>query len=54
MIRYLKQLIPLTYVSKYKVGKRVYVSIWKMWLGRTYKHRAFEIKSEVNPDTIFQ
>lgn len=46
---YLKQLLPFMYVSKYREDGRQYVSVWKMWLGRCYRHRKFEIVKEVSP-----
>lgn len=51
---YLKQLLPLKYDSYYKVEGKKYLSIWRMWLGRSFNHRAFEINKEVDPKTIFQ
>lgn len=36
MLWYIKQLIPLTYRTKYSQdGKRRFV-VWKMWFGRCY------------------
>ena len=38
---YLKQLLPLTYVSSYWVDEVLKVSIWKMWFGRCYQIRDY-------------
>ena len=46
---YLKQLLPLMYVSKYKEDGKEYVSVWRMWFGKCFSHRKFEIKEEVSP-----
>lgn len=46
---YIKQLLPFTYVSKYRENGKQYVSVWKMWFGRCYRHRKFEIVKEVSP-----
>ena len=37
----LKQLFPLTYRSHYEQGNKKMFSVFKMWLGKTYKHEAF-------------
>ncbi len=44
IIWYLKQLLPLTYWSTYsESGKRKF-TIWKMWFGRCYQIRTFNIE----------
>ena len=40
---YIKQLFPLTYISKYREGERNRLSIWKMWFGKVYRHRKYII-----------
>ena len=47
MAWYIKQLFPLTYFSHYKEDGKEYVSVWKMWFGRCYKHRKFEVNREI-------
>ena len=47
MIWYIKQLIPLRHISKYKVADKQYVSVWTQWMGHAFKHRKFEIVKEV-------
>jgi hypothetical protein len=37
MIWYLKQLLPLTYRSKYTEDGKAYFTVWKMWFGKSYK-----------------
>lgn len=46
---YVKQLLPLTYRSKYKDtnGKR-YFAVWKMWFGKVYKHDCYDITGKEN------
>ena len=39
----LKQLIPLTYWTKYKEGDEQYFEIWSMWFGKCYNSVRFEI-----------
>lgn len=46
---YFKQLLPLTYVTEYKEDGVPYVSVWKMWIGRCYKHRKYQIVKRVSP-----
>lgn len=41
IIWYFKQLFPLWYWSKYQEDTNYYVSVWKMWFGKTYKHQKF-------------
>ncbi len=37
MVRYLKQLLPLTYRSKYRDDKdRKHFCVWNMWMGRCF------------------
>ena len=44
MAWYLKQILPLTYVSEYINNDKKFVTIWKMWFGRCFNIRTFEIK----------
>lgn len=42
---YLKQLLPLTYVTEHgeaETDKR-FVVVWRMWLGRCYSIRRWEV-----------
>ena len=34
---YLKQLVPLTYWTRYKDSEGNHIVIWKMWLGNSYR-----------------
>jgi len=40
---YVKQLLPLTYVSRYHQEGRWKLAVWKMWFGRCYKIRRFNL-----------
>lgn len=42
-----KQLFPLTYHSVYRQGDKQIVHIWKMWMGRCYKSRKWEVVEEI-------
>lgn len=42
---YFKQLLPLTYVSEFTENEIRKVCVWKMWLGRSYDIREWEVKS---------
>lgn len=41
---YLKQLFPLCYNSEYMTGNKKIVSTWKMWLGKSYNVKEYEVK----------
>ncbi len=41
----LKQMLPLTYVSEYTEGGNRQVCVWKMWFGRSFSIRRWDIKS---------
>lgn len=41
---YLKQILPLTYVSTYRQNGNRKLSIWKMWFGKCFKIRQFDLK----------
>ena len=43
MIWYLKQLFPLMYVSEYKEDGKKYVSVWRMWFGRCFSIRRWQV-----------
>ena len=43
-IWYLKQLVPLTYVSTYIEDEQKKISIWKMFLGRCYSIKVYDLK----------
>ena len=40
---YLKQLLPLLYISTYTQGGRRWLCIWRMWFGRSFAIRKFEL-----------
>lgn len=40
---YLKQLLPLTYMSEYKQNDKRRLCIWKMWMGRCFSVRHFDL-----------
>ncbi len=40
---YFKQLFPLIYWSKYKEGEKNIFTIWKMWFGKCYNIKNFNI-----------
>lgn len=46
IVFYLKQVLPLTYWSKYKtpVGK-THVAIWSQWFGKVFNHCNFEVNN---------
>jgi hypothetical protein len=39
----LKQLLPFSYFSEYKIGNKTMISCWKMWLGKCYNIREYEV-----------
>ena len=43
LIWMIKQLLPLTYRSKYKEKDKSYFTVWKMWLGKCYDIDKVEI-----------
>lgn len=43
MMWYLKQLLPLTYRSKYKKGDKKVFCVWNMWLGKCFNIEEYEI-----------
>ena len=44
LLWWLKQILPLTYVSKYanEDGKHE-LAVWKMWFGRCYHEQVFKL-----------
>lgn len=40
---YFMQLFPVWYHTKYKENGKTYISWWKMWFGRCYKQKTFEV-----------
>lgn len=42
-IWYLKQLLPLRYESVYLEGGKKMLCIWRMWFGRCFNVRYFEL-----------
>ena len=45
-IWYLKQILPLVYISEYTENNKRQLSIWRMWFGRCFCHRKFTLVSE--------
>lgn len=43
---YIKQLLPMTYWTRYKEGGETRFVIWKMWLGRSYDIVDYAIKGD--------
>lgn len=43
IIWYLKQLLPLRYESVYLEGGKRWLCIWRMWFGRCFSVRYFEL-----------
>lgn len=43
MIWYLKQLFPLKYDTTYGENGKWYVSVWRMWFGRCFNIKKWEI-----------
>ena len=41
---YLKQLFPLKYDTEYSENGKSYVTIWKMWLGRCFAIKKYELR----------
>ena len=40
---YLKQLLPLTYVSRFAQDGKCRLCVWRMWMGRCYGARYFDL-----------
>jgi hypothetical protein len=38
LIWYLRQLLPLTYRSRYTENGRRHFAVWRMWFGRVFDH----------------
>ncbi len=43
LVWYLRQLLPLTYVSTYTEDDKRRLSIWRMWFGRCFDIRTFTL-----------
>ena len=43
----IKQLLPLTYRSKYKSDGKDYFCVWNMWFGKSYNIETYEIKNVI-------
>ena len=41
---YIKQLLPLTYRTKYRKAGKMVFCVWNMWLGRCFNIEEYEIK----------
>jgi len=46
IIWYLKQLLPLTYVTTFTENGRRRLCIWRMWWGRSFAIRYFDLAAE--------
>ena len=44
---YFKQLLPLTYKTKYRSDGQAYFDIWQMWLGIVFNHTSVPISEDV-------
>lgn len=42
----LKQLLPLTYRTKYKENGKTYFTVWNMFFGKCYNQEIYEIKED--------
>lgn len=40
---YLKQLLPLSYRSRYKENGKKYFTVWNMFLGKCFNQETYEI-----------
>lgn len=47
IVWHLRQLLPLGYVTTYIENGQHYVCAWKMWFGRCYKVRRWQVVREV-------
>lgn len=45
-IWYVKQLLPLRYVSEYIEGGEARVSVWRMWFGRCFDVKTWRVKQD--------
>jgi len=43
IIWYFKQLLPLMYVTEYGEEGKQFVTVWRMWFGRCFNVRKWEI-----------
>lgn len=43
LIWYFKQLFPFVYVSRYHEGDKPKLTIWRMWMGRCYNVRTYDL-----------
>jgi len=41
---YLKQLLPLTYRSHYKLNDNKVFTVWRMWMGRCFSIETVDLK----------
>ena len=44
IIWYLKQLLPLKYVSKYREDDENKLTVWNMWFGKCYNITNYDLK----------
>lgn len=45
VIWFIKQLFPFVYVSTYRENGQRKLTVWKMWLGRSYKIRDYRLEN---------
>jgi len=43
---YVKQILPLQYVSEYREDNERYLSIWRMWFGKCFKIKRYKLSGE--------
>lgn len=41
---YLKQLLPLQYITEYRDADHYWLCIWRMWFGRCFNVKYYELK----------
>jgi hypothetical protein len=46
LLWYIKQLFPFTYVTDYCEDEKHWVCVWKMWIGRCFDIRKWEVRGE--------
>jgi len=47
IVWYLKQLLPLKYDTEYGQDGKSYVSVWRMWFGRCFAVKKYELKENI-------
>ena len=44
---YFKQLLPLRYTTIYGRHDKVYLAIWRMWMGKCFKIKEYELAGKL-------